>query len=366
MAVLVHFYDTATDIGVLILWYSLLQDELSGTYDYKDVDMKVYFGAACTFMLIYRFVMFFYCIYRNTTDDRNIDLCTKVYQPILAILDLFILVGVYNSLENAQDILSGNDTVPKHDESDEIKIDALQQAVQFSEAVLESLPQVVLQAAFIIRSANDPVLRSNSNQWLLFVSLIASICSVANKYRWMDDIQLKDKHSGFKPKKTFPGCISYWYLMLVIWRYCTTITRFAVFALMWGVCGGLWVVIYALFSFIWIYVTVTYISTADGNIGCFDAIFSLAFAICFLPGVIDLKAFKRIFLARCIDNMVGYILIAIFISIKFECEICNDPILRHFGQNEMIDKIFMVGVCTLIVDAVLFVVITKKNLFQRA
>eukprot|EP01084_Bolivina_argentea_P206944 353185_1 len=53
--VIVHFYDAATDIGVLITWYFLYNDEMNGI-DYNSVDMEVFFWAGCCVLFFYRFM----------------------------------------------------------------------------------------------------------------------------------------------------------------------------------------------------------------------------------------------------------------------------------------------------------------------
>ena len=60
---------------------------------------------------------------------------------------------------------------------------------QFLEGVLESLPEAILQSIFIMRSYNDPDLRGSGDSTfiiLLYLSIFASIISIANKYIWAD------------------------------------------------------------------------------------------------------------------------------------------------------------------------------------
>ena len=60
--------------------------------------------------------------------------------------------------------------------------------------MLESLPEVILQTVFVIRSVNDETLSdaeqaNGSNVLILIIiSIIASIISITNKYVWIDDI----------------------------------------------------------------------------------------------------------------------------------------------------------------------------------
>ena len=65
----------------------------------------------------------------------------------------------------------------------------LQKAMQLGEAVLESLPEVIMQSVFMIRSLNDEYLTEIESDifWLIIISIIASILSITNKYVWIDE-----------------------------------------------------------------------------------------------------------------------------------------------------------------------------------
>eukprot|EP01084_Bolivina_argentea_P168985 292957_1 len=45
---IIHFYDTATDIGVIYNWAELAKDEK--TMNYESVDMKTFFWCGITFL----------------------------------------------------------------------------------------------------------------------------------------------------------------------------------------------------------------------------------------------------------------------------------------------------------------------------
>ena len=51
--IIVHFYDTATDIGVVYLFYQLMKEEQSGRYDYESLDMEVMFWMGLAFLILY-------------------------------------------------------------------------------------------------------------------------------------------------------------------------------------------------------------------------------------------------------------------------------------------------------------------------
>eukprot|EP01084_Bolivina_argentea_P271646 462288_1 len=378
--VLVHIYDCATDIAVLIIWFGLMQDELDG-HDYEDVNMQIYFWTAFCFIILHRLVVLAYMMSEFSISTW--------YYPILALLDLAIFVGVYESITMAKQIdNAGNDTnedevelattskisstLQENPESEkgnyvsEVSIGEKQKTIQFIEAAVESLPQVIVQSAFIIRSQNDEDLRTNnSGQWLLILSLIGSTVSVANKYRWVDDIALKDKYSGFKPNLEFPNCMNYWYFLPTIWRYCNTITRFTVFSLLWGVCGGYWIMVYILFTYAMTCAGTFCMRYVESNLNCYAIFPGFFVSILLIPGISDIRSFQLVLRIRWIDNIIAYGMIALFAGVKFDCNKCADKNLRHFGQNTMIDQFFTIGFIALIMDGILYVVSRHFKMWKK-
>ena len=69
----------------------------------------------------------------------------------------------------------------------------LQKFFQLSEGCLESLPEAIMQSVYLIRSYNDPRLRGDDGSftnYLIIISVLASILSIANKYVWIDEIMV--------------------------------------------------------------------------------------------------------------------------------------------------------------------------------
>jgi len=70
---------------------------------------------------------------------------------------------------------------------DDIEPVGRQMLLQLMESITESMPQIVLQSVFIIRSANDDILKENgSNLPLILLSVVASLFSISNKFVWGD------------------------------------------------------------------------------------------------------------------------------------------------------------------------------------
>ena len=163
VAVLVHFYDTATDIGVLINWYQLMHHELNGD-NYESVDMIAFFWTGVSIMIFYRI-----CLLIGTCSVQCDDGEFRWYDYIFAVLDLYILKGVYESIIDAQDKINdrqkqmetqiemqsknttdqqemekGTNTTntTTKEKNVEIELSTTQMLVQIGESVAESMAQV--------------------------------------------------------------------------------------------------------------------------------------------------------------------------------------------------------------------------------
>ena len=61
---------------------------------------------------------------------------------------------------------------------------------------MESLPEVIMQTVFVIRSVNDDYLRKLESQdggdvlILIMISIVASLISITNKYVWIDEMMV--------------------------------------------------------------------------------------------------------------------------------------------------------------------------------
>eukprot|EP01084_Bolivina_argentea_P278526 475875_1 len=129
--------------------------------------MTVFVWCAISFLILYRVVTIIISIMTNS--EENSDWSIWIFDIFLSIIDMYIIRTVYKSIKG--DI---EEPSPK------------QKMIQLAESVFESLPQVVLQSVFIIRSNNDPELAKNSSIYLVALSLISSLFSVTNKYIWLD------------------------------------------------------------------------------------------------------------------------------------------------------------------------------------
>ena len=122
--ILVHLYDTATDIGVLIEWGELAYD----TNDYKSIDMRVMFYTSIAFMIAYRFFNTVAACFASSSDGSN-----PLIDAGLALCDFYIIKTVYESIKGLHE-----EPTPR------------QKVIQLLEAIFESLPQVCPMCIFYL------------------------------------------------------------------------------------------------------------------------------------------------------------------------------------------------------------------------
>eukprot|EP01083_Nonionella_stella_P223828 797280_1 len=399
--IIIHFYDTATDIGVVYSWFVRMRDE----HDYESVDMAVFFWTGISFLALYRLCLLCWTIY-DWSD-------AKWYHLLLILLDLYIFVTVYESFMDAQGIITENarkrrnNTVKKlkqrsektteeeieptknaekklkqraekitkpvqFDVEEEIEPAEKQFLVQLCEAIFESMPQIVLQSVFVIRSENETMLQNGSNIYLIMFSVIASLLSISNKFVFMDKEQVSSTAGALKPREHFPDCIQYWYVVRVIWRMFHIMARFCIFVLIWVILGGTWLPIWIIcVGTYWFTIYRKLIRKIDphkfhgaksvfGTISCIGTYFEA-----------DLSAYtESVLLISCvfIQNVIGLGLITIFGVFSFECGICADPNTRQVfdNTNNRVLIFWTLGVVSVAMDVILFLVMRNQNIFYPA
>eukprot|EP01083_Nonionella_stella_P131734 400436_1 len=394
---LIHFYDTATDIGVIYNWYQLMQIEQDPTkdVDYKSVDMEVFFWTGITFLIVYRFCLFCWCVLAWLFGDDDDG---RWYHPLLVLCDLYIFATVYESFTNAKKIVIKNAKTRLHNlevlrqlqaktkgvSKTKVKLDSLvdvepvskQYSVQFGEAILESMPQIVLQSVFMVRSANARGLNEESNVLLLMLSVIASLISISNKYVYVDRQESAKWARSIKlRRKLFPDpkCVQYWYIARVVWRLFHIMSRFCVFVLVWTVMGGAWLFIWT--CVVWLcWTTIVYITQRDMIIlhGPWEHIFrSLITGVEALVGVVFERG-NRLHNMVCtifklIESVIGLSLITLFGTLSFKCGVCSDPVTRQIFTNKGNDRMLMfwvLGVLSTVVDVVLCLSLVRVGAFH--
>eukprot|EP01083_Nonionella_stella_P005991 17328_1 len=396
---IIHFYDTATDIGIIYNWYQLMRDEQTDPdVDYESVDMAVFFWSGVSFLIVYRLCLLCNALWVWLFDPKHRD--GKWYHPLLVLCDLYIFVVVYESLTVAKAIMVENAQTRKINaakkrvnaatvvEKEKLIEPADKQFfVQLAEAITESMPQIVLQSVFIIRSANDEGLSvsdSGSNVLLLMLSIIASLFSISNKFVKVDRIAFDEKAASLRPRASFPGCCSMLYIIRVAWRMCNITSRFCVFVLVWTIMGGLWLPIWT--CFVWICWNVIFrLLLRDAEYIIYDALVPFVLTIgSLLEDESDKKHTvtrddgktvtsvkqkdgdvrnMRVLICKTIESVVAFALITIFGTLSFKCEVCSDPIARQIFKNENYRILIFWVLClsSIILDAILLLILIGND-----
>ena len=148
--------------------------------------------------------------------------------------------------------------------------------IQLAEAILESVPQSLLQSVFIIRTFidNESDLQT-TDILLLFLSIIASIISIATKYIIVDGTEIVNSNGGdvyatansekanVCSKKNACFLINEGYVIRSLWRIGSVTARVTIYSLVWSVMGGAFLIGYAFFELLLSLIF----------IGCFDSSF---------------------------------------------------------------------------------------------
>eukprot|EP01084_Bolivina_argentea_P083677 151497_1 len=420
--VLVHFYDTATDLSIIVTWYALYQDELNGN-DYESLDMGVFLFSALAALSIYRFFIICVLFYRLWQDAYN-ECSTVLFgsfliQIPLALLDMFIFVAMYDSFQAAKPIIAANamkvnlmreekknreelqkrnkqrqeelravinesnqqeekedeeyfDLIAEYEENEkllnqkaenDVELEDVDPAVvqyvcMLAEAVFESMPQVVLQAVFLVRSNNDETL-PNKNP-LIFTSLVASIFSVANKFFLMDKRGVVKEAKSLSPKKKCGKCFKPWYLVRILWRFYHILCRFSIFSLMWICLGGAFAVTFIGLSWIW-HVIPCSVGMYSG-----EAVSNQQLGLTFILGIVALPINNKpfvLFVPRFIENCVMLIIITLFANYEWDCSYCADPSTRTINSHDNILAFLIIGWIACVMDIILFCILGFNDIF---
>eukprot|EP01084_Bolivina_argentea_P121821 215901_1 len=347
--ILVHVYDTATDFGVLIEWYLLANDG----NNYNSIDMVALFWTAMGFLIMYRLLAAFIgCItgyndYRNT--DNKICIGCTCCGGWLGLLDVYIIKVVYDALYGDAD-----EPTPR------------QKMIQLSEAIFESLPQVVLQSVFLIKGQNDHKLKANSSIYLVAISLAASLFSIANKYTWLDKNCVVDDAKEAKLSKK-PPFVNFWYVLRVIWRFSFVSTRFTILSLLWSVLGGAFLGVFLVIS--WIYWIAAYFLQRDLYIPntFWEWLGTIMYSF---ASLIATPASDKWYIGimHAIEMIVTMSIITCFAyNDSFDCKICADPSDRQAINNIYIKMFISVAWITMVTDfATYFVMLNFARINKDA
>lgn len=314
---IIHIYDTATDVGVILIWYDLaFKEQKNDDFDVAHVDMMQFFILGLVFIVLYRIfaVIGAFFVYGDSIN---------YYKIPLAFFDLLVFVEIWEAHQKNEDDLGDTNLV----------------FVVIGESVTESVPQMLLQSVFLIRTWNESSLTLNETLFV-FLSIIASLMSITGKYTLLDRYsfgdecetsranvsKFKQNTSSFDKYFCCGGFMNFGYWFRIIWRFCLVTTKISIYVLMSSVVGGWYLAFYTIFEGLSC-IVIGFCGGSDE-----DIVNKLGTSIICMVTICNVE---KIFcwIIRFIDNMLVLELIAMFCTSKFECYWCADPNNRNVDNN---------------------------------
>ena len=348
-------YDQATDIGVLIYWYSLIDNK-----NIKHVDMMLSFVLSCIFLSISRFVTMYhgYLFIKST-----------LLGLFLGIFDLLIITFVWGKITENDDMFEEME----QDEDEFTKISEL----QVFEVFFETLPQILLQSLFLIRTFNNEAVYDASNIYLVWISLFISVVSATNKISHMamtygGNVSDRDEFKNKYNIRNKCPIINIGVLSKKIYFILTIITRLFLYSLLWSVCGGVFVCLFVVSCCVVFVICVKrhVYEKEDVAVDDSDSLFWICLAF------LQFEAFGFVgnfdhshessepkqFIHHNTLNLFGLLLILYFgIDNSFDCDynLCADKKIRSFSYNTFVFVLFLVVICAFLLQIILFLSIPK-------
>eukprot|EP01083_Nonionella_stella_P145725 457171_1 len=345
--VFIHLYDTATDIGVMVEWYLLAEQERNAETpedNIESLDMNGLFWATVAFLITYRVIsVCLGCISTRADDPDGDD--TIVWMCIngccFGLLDLYILKVVYQS-------------IAEEDEEPSPR----QKLIQLTESIFESLPQVVLQSVFIIRSWNDKQLKRNNVMSLVAMSLVASLFSISSKYFWVDGDAVKEDAKEAELSAKCP-CVNPKYVLRVLWRFSYILTRFCILSLVWSVMGGAFCAIFLGASWLlWAVIFVLVFIGWDDFLEevCLGLVFAFGYGC---ASLVASPVHPSIVMAitHGVEMLLTMGIITLFaFDDSIHCGICTDPSHRSAQDNPYVFWFIITGWIAMFIDFVTYAI----------
>eukprot|EP01083_Nonionella_stella_P273194 926654_1 len=221
LAILIHIFDTATDIGVVLDWHRLSQYEAQGKdHNLEGMDMKGFFYLSIGVLLFYRLV----------SSMIIFGMTYSVKKTLLQLLDLELFETILINWRLGRD----QPCDP-------------QVFIQKLEGIFESAPQAVLQMMYIWKSNS-----TTDIDYLVVMSLTFSLVSLSSRFSTDDEklFQTRSAHFHSKCSNREEWECGEYYFYRRIWRILDVTSRICVLCLVWVCIGGWFLSFYMLIEFI--------------------------------------------------------------------------------------------------------------------
>ena len=239
---------------------------------------------------------------------------------------------------------------------------------QLGESVAESIPQILLQSVFIVRTWRDDSTQEDVSTeaiTLIFASIFASLMSISNKFiRYDVERSGTDKASTkakLCSKKNFCFIISHGYLCRVCFRFFQVMARVIVYIMTWAVIGGWFSGIYLAIQVVIVWI-LFYITCGMKFLGCDDIFASFGFVLIILIAPIaadDDYTSYYIWYQRLMDDIIMMGIITAVSVIDFDCSLCADPQNRNFFINPSVAVFIVAGWSAIVLYSILMIIVKK-------
>eukprot|EP01083_Nonionella_stella_P117094 348514_1 len=282
-----HFFDQATDLGVIFEYHKLRNED--------DIGINtMYLFVVSIWVLIFHRMISSAAIYHLT--KKPIDM---VYQ----MFDLLMIRSIWTNYKLESDEPSNS-----------------QRYLQIMEATFESAPQILISTAFLIKTSS-----SRAKNPIVIVSLITSFWSLSSRVSGDDKLMFQEEWKSAR-KSSFPFVNHRYFIRVFLWRFLEISSRIILLCLMWINLGGLSVFIVLAVEFIYLSVicfglqsvlimgNIIYLVAANSNKKSEDWAMLMT----------------RIFWSyRVLSSYVYLILVTVFAMTRFDAPKINDYQTRH-------------------------------------
>ena len=324
-SILSTFYDQATDIGVLMYWYDLSLAERNKIIDIEHIDMTVLFVSCISVITLARIV---------SVAIGIVFAKQKFVGMILGLFDLLILARVWAKVTKTKKVIF---RFGKNNDEQYIIL-----MLQLCEIVLESMPQIILQSVFLIRTYFDQANIEKDSLTFVFISLIFSVLSVTKKYlKWVQSGN-KSAFGSLNCRITDCPVLNIAFVFKYIFYVCNIMSRIVLYSLLWSVVGGVFVPAFFILCFI-MFIYFNNKTAEDGaySIIIFGFLFGDALGVIvdvFFNGDCSENVTIR-FIVHSLQNILAFSVILCFSMITtFDCNynLCADSKVRSIDKNKYV------------------------------
>eukprot|EP01084_Bolivina_argentea_P235056 395652_1 len=94
--ILVHLYDTATDMGVLVQWGLYAKQEADGE-NIESINMSYLFWSSVFFIILYRIIAIIIACFSAQSDRQTF--CGYCFDAFLGLIDMYVIKAVYGAMK---------------------------------------------------------------------------------------------------------------------------------------------------------------------------------------------------------------------------------------------------------------------------